>query len=110
MDLEGQEIGPIHELGTADSGQEATARFHIEQPGRMRGTIRHAGEEIAIDCYSMRDTSFGPREYESLASGGYFWGIAPDRSFHPVPMGEGGEQRVIGGSLRTRGPRSRASA
>jgi hypothetical protein len=99
IDLEWQAIGPVHELGTADSGQQATARFHIEQPGRIRGTIRRDREEIAIDCYSMRDTSFGPREYESLASGGYFWGIAEDSSFHAIAMGEGGEQRVIGGFI-----------
>src|SRR5260370_18902684 len=45
----------------------------------------------------MRDASFGRREYESLASGGYFWGIAQDSSFHAIAMGEGDEQRVIGG-------------
>jgi hypothetical protein len=99
MDLEWRAIGPIHELGTADSGQQATARFHLEQPGRMRGTVTRDGEQIAIDCYSMRDTSFGPREYESLASGGYFWGIAEGSSFHAIAMGEGGEQRVIGGFI-----------
>jgi hypothetical protein len=99
VDLEWRAIGPVHELGTADSGQQATARFHLEQPGRMRGTIRREGEQIAIDCYSMRDTSFGPREYESLASGGYFWGIAEDSSFHAIAMGEGDEQHVIGGFI-----------
>ena len=34
----------------------------------------------------MRDTSYGAREYESLASGGYFWGIAADSSFHALCM------------------------
>jgi hypothetical protein len=99
LDLEWRAIGPIHELGTGDSGQQATGRFHLEQPGRMRGTIRQGGLPIAIDCYSMRDTSFGPREYESLASGGYFWGIANDSSFHAIAMGDGDEQRVIGGFI-----------
>jgi hypothetical protein len=111
LDLEWRAIGPIHELGTADAGQQATGRFHLEQPGRMRGTIRRDGREIAIDCYSMRDTSFGPREYESLASGGYFWGIARDSSFHAIAMSaageqdaenhgpDGGEQHVIGGFI-----------
>jgi hypothetical protein len=116
LDLEWRAIGPIHELGTADTGQQATGRFHLEQPGRMRGTIRRGGgQEIAIECYSMRDTSFGPREYESLASGGYFWGIARDSSFHAIAMSaagerdaeqnagkdgrEGSEQHVIGGFI-----------
>lgn len=99
MELEWEAIGPIHELGTSDPGQQATARFHLEQPGRMRGTIRQDGDLLDIDCFSMRDTSFGPREYQSLATGGYFWGIAADSSFHALAMGEGREQNVIGGYI-----------
>ena len=65
----------------------------------MTGILRLEGREIAIDCFSMRDTSYGTREYESLASGGYFWGIAADSSFHAIAMGEGTEQRVVGGFI-----------
>lgn len=97
MDLEWEAIGPCHELKTGDAGQAATAKFHIEQPGRMRGTIRRNGVAYAIDCFSMRDTSYGAREYASLASGGYFWGIAADSAFHAITMGEGDTQKVIGG-------------
>jgi hypothetical protein len=99
IDLIWQAIGPIHELKTGDAGQQKTARFHIEQPGRMTGTIHLDAREIAIDCFSMRDTSYGPREYESLATGGYFWGIAANSSFHAIAMGESSEQRVIGGFI-----------
>ena len=98
MDLLWQAIGPVHELHTGDSGQQQTARFHIEQPGRMTGAIRLDGRVIPIDCFSMRDTSYGPRDYESLATGGYFWGIAADSSFHAIAMGEA-DQRVIGGFI-----------
>jgi hypothetical protein len=99
MDLTWTALGPIHELKTSDAGQAATAKFHIEQPGRMTGTIRRHGEEFAIDCFSMRDTSFGAREYESLACGGYFWGIAQDTAFHAIAMGEGATARSIGGFI-----------
>lgn len=99
MDLEWTAIGPMHELKTGDPGQQATAKFHIEQPGRMRGTIRRDGKAFAVDCFSMRDTSYGAREYASLASGGYFWGIAAESAFHALAMGEGREQRVIGGFI-----------
>jgi hypothetical protein len=99
IDLLWEAIGPTHELHTGDAGQQKTARFHIEQPGRMKGTIRLDGRLIAIDCFSMRDTSFGPREYESLATGGYFWGIAAESSFHAIAMGEGTEQKSIGGFI-----------
>ncbi|WP_240530138.1 hypothetical protein [Novosphingobium sp. PC22D] len=97
LDLEWEAIGPPHELKTGDGGQQATAKFHIEQPGRMTGTIARHGEVFAVDCYSMRDTSYGAREYESLACGGYFWGIAEGRSFHALCMGEGREATCIGG-------------
>lgn len=98
MDLVWEAIGPVHELRTGNAGQQKTARFHIEQPGRMRGTIRLGGRKEAIDCFSMRDTSYGPREYESLAAGGYFWGIAADSAFHAIAMG-GHEQKVVGGFI-----------
>ncbi len=99
LDLEWQAIAGMHELKTGDAGQQQTAKFHIEQPGRMRGQIILGGETIAIDGFSMRDTSYGAREYASLASGGYFWGIAANSSFHAIAMGEGTEQTVIGGYI-----------
>jgi len=99
MDLEWQAIGPTHELKSKDPGQQATQKFHMEQPGRMAGTICRDGETMAIDCFSMRDTSYGPRDYSSTASGGYFWGIAADSAFHAIAKGEGREQNVIGGFL-----------
>ena len=99
MDLVWEAIGPVHELHTGDAGQQATARFHIEQPGRMKGTIRRHGEVFAVDCFSMRDTSYGARDYESLALGGYFWGISQDSTFHALCMGEGREAKCIGGFI-----------
>jgi hypothetical protein len=97
LDLEWTALGPPHELKSGDAGQQATAKFHIEQPGRMRGTIRRQGEGWRVDCHSMRDTSYGARDYESLARGGYFWGIAENSSFHALCMGAGREARAIGG-------------
>jgi len=99
MDLGWEAVGPCHELKTGDSGQQATAKFHIEQPGRLKGTIRRHGEVFPIDCFSMRDTSYGAREYESLALGGYFWGIAEGSSFHALCMGAGREAKCVGGYI-----------
>jgi hypothetical protein len=99
LDLVWQAIGPLHELKTGHVGQQKTAKFHIEQPGRLTGMIRLDDREIAIDCFSMRDTSFGPREYDSLATGGYFWGIAADSAFHAIVKGEGRIQQAIGGFI-----------
>lgn len=103
MDLVWQAIGPEHELHTGDPGQQSTARFHIEQPGRMTGTVHRDGEAFAINCFSMRDTSYGRRDYEALAYGGYFWGIAEHSAFHALCMdvpGSGGRQaKCIGGFI-----------
>ena len=98
MDLGWEAIGPMHELKTGDPGQQATAKFHIEQPGRMKGMVRRDGKEYPIDCFSMRDTSYGRRDYASLATGGYFWGVAAESSFHAIAMGST-EQKVIGGYI-----------
>lgn len=106
MDLTWEAIGPCHELVTGDAGQKATAKFHIEQPGRMTGVIRRHGEEFPIDCFSMRDTSYGAREYESLAIGGYFWGIAENSSFHALCMGHGTYADCIGGYIMKDGEMS----
>lgn len=110
LDLTWTAIGPAHELRTGDSGQAATAKFHIEQPGRMTGTLARHGEVMAIDCFSMRDTSYGAREYESLACGGYFWGVGQDAAFHAIAMGEGAEARSIGGFIWQDGEMASLSA
>jgi hypothetical protein len=34
---------------------------HFDQPGRLVGTMVLRGEEIAVDCFSVRDRSWGPR-------------------------------------------------
>ena len=106
LDLTWEATGPVHELITGDAGQRATAGFHIEQPGKMTGMVRRHGAEYPIDCFSMRDTSYGAREYELLASGGYFWGIAADSSFHALCMNTSDFGRVancIGGYIHKDG-------
>ena len=37
------------------------ATRHFDQPMHVTGTIVLHGEEIAVDCYSLRDRSWGPR-------------------------------------------------
>lgn len=34
---------------------------HFDQPMRVTGTLNLHGEEIAVDCFSVRDRSWGPR-------------------------------------------------
>ncbi len=99
MDLEWRAMGPIHRLKSKSPGQQSAQKYHMEQPGRMTGIVRLDGKEFPIDCYSMRDTSYGPRVYDKSSVGGYFWGIAEDRAFHAIAKGTGSTQEVIGGFI-----------
>ena len=99
LDLQWNAIAPMHVLKSKETGQQAAQKFHMEQPGRMTGTMELNGQTHAINCYSMRDTSYGPRVYASASTGGYFWGIAETSAFHAIAKGEGRQQNVIGGFL-----------
>lgn len=99
FDLEWRASGPMHELKSSDPGQQAAQKFHMEQPGRLSGDLWLDGRHHAVDCHSMRDTSYGPRVYARSSSGGYFWGIADRSAFHAIAKGGGHEQEVIGGFL-----------
>jgi hypothetical protein len=100
--LEWTAIAPAHEFAMEEhaNGASAENRFHLEQCGRVKGTLRLRGETYAIDCYSLRDTSYGRRHLGATLKGSYFWGIqSPENAFHTMTMGEGDEQKVVGGFL-----------
>ncbi len=99
FDFEWNAIGPVHELKSGDAAASAAQKFHIEQPGKLTGTLWRDGQAYEVDCYSMRDASYGPRDYTSMTSGGYFWGIAENSAFHAIAKGDGSEQKVIGGFI-----------
>ncbi len=99
LDLEWRAIAPMHVLKSKDPGQKWAQKFHMEQVGRLTGTLCRDGQEHNINCFSMRDTSYGPRVYNTSSLGGYFWGVADDSAFHAIAKGDGAEQDVIGGFL-----------
>jgi hypothetical protein len=81
-------------------GASTESRFHFEQAGRIRGTVELRGERCEIDCFSMRDCSYGRRVLGTTAKGGYFWAIADERTaFHAQTRGQYGEEAVVGGFL-----------
>jgi len=99
VDLEWTAVDRPHELQMKGAISHA-ASFHIEQCGRMRGEIRQGGRTHHVDCYSMRDTSYGVRDMSVIPSGSYFWGIGgPGSSFHAIALGDGPQQQVVGGFL-----------
>lgn len=97
---------PHHFLGMEieATGMSADNRMHLEQMGRSKGRITYKGETYDIDSYALRDTSWGVRMMDNVKRGSYFWAVADDdTAFHAQTMGDGDEQRVVGGFLRLDG-------
>jgi hypothetical protein len=57
------------------------AAHHFDQTGRTHGTIELDGETIEVDCYAMRDRSWGPRFERGYHRVGYSWAAAGDVTF-----------------------------
>lgn len=52
---------------------------HFDQFGRVRGTVKVNGREIAVDCLGMRDRSWGPRAEHRPNRSAYVTGIASEK-------------------------------
>ncbi|WP_236795213.1 hypothetical protein [Amycolatopsis sp. GM8] len=76
---------------------------HLDQTGRVTGELRLDGEHITVDCYAMRDRSWGPRRERGWRRMNYTWLAGPGCSAlaYTTP-GDGGE-RLFAGYVR-RGP------
>ena len=53
---------------------------HYDQTGRVTGTVVLDGERIDVDCYAMRDRSWGPRTERGYRRVGYTWLVDPQLS------------------------------
>ena len=53
---------------------------HYDQGGRMKGTIKLPFETIEIDCLSLSDRSWGPRQQSSNPRVNYSWAVASETS------------------------------
>lgn len=54
---------------------------HWDQPAHVEGWINFRGTEVALDCFGMRDRSWGPRRDDASARASYVYGINADSSF-----------------------------
>jgi hypothetical protein len=87
-------------MEAAATGATNDNRGHLEQCGRAVGTITLFGETIPVDCFSLRDCSYGVRSYAKVVRGSYFWGIKSEGdAFHTMTIGDGDVQAVSGGFL-----------
>lgn len=88
------------QMEAAANGATNDNRGHLEQCGRAVGTITLFGETIPVDCFSLRDCSYGVRSYAKVVRGSYFWGIRSEGdAFHTMTIGDGDVQPVAGGFL-----------
>jgi hypothetical protein len=98
LDLEWTALMPPHDLG--GGGGATTGPRHFDQPGRARGTVVLNGENIEVDCYSLRDRTWGPHRPGARRPGDYLWAIAsPDSHWHALTIAgkQPGADRVVAG-------------
>jgi hypothetical protein len=107
LDLEWRGIEPPHHflgMEIEATGMSAENRMHLEQMGRATGWLELRGERLEVDCYALRDSSWGVRQMDAVKRGSYFWAIHDaGNAFHAQVMGEGDEMRVVGGFLKLDG-------
>jgi hypothetical protein len=83
IDLDYTAVMPPRALRKGDSSFKNLS--HFDQFGRVKGHIVLHGETIPIDCYAIRDRSWGPRPEHRPGKSAYVTGIAsPDDAFLAV--------------------------
>lgn len=76
----------FHSRWSEGAGQWGSG--HFEQPGRLIGTITLRGEELAVDCWSNRDHSWGPRLPKAMPRSDFPWALDADGDgFHMFALG-----------------------
>jgi hypothetical protein len=80
---------------------------HFDQTGRVTGSIDLDGERIDIDCYAMRDRSWGSRHERGFRPMGYTWMASEQWSalLYSRPLADGGGDEIYAGYIR-RGARA----
>jgi hypothetical protein len=78
------------------------AAHHFDQTGHVTGTITLDSESIPVDCYAMRDRSWGPRPERGYRPVGYTWAAGPDASLltYTAPSGDDAVEHIYSGYLR----------
>lgn len=76
---------PPHDAGFP-AGLDEWGKGHYDQPGRMTGTLRIDGEDIAVDCVAQRDRSWGLRDIVNNPRGQMIWAVGERSSFHALAV------------------------
>lgn len=73
---------------------------HVDQPGRVTGTMKLRGEDVAVDCIAMRDRSWGLRAPRRQPKLGYCHATSDENSsFLAITIDRRGHDGLVGGYL-----------
>lgn len=99
-------IGPPYTPQVGDP-PFAAAR-HLDQPGRIVGTVTHEAGRMDIDCLAMRDRSWGPRDDRRPGRFGYTFGlVSEDHAFLSYSKPRGSSDQIFAGFYQRDGVRAR---
>jgi hypothetical protein len=112
VDLTFRALIEPHVVGRCDL--DAAWSAHFDQPGHLTGHLTLDGETIPVDCYSMRDRSWGPRvedpnfrvgwDHGQTATDAFLAYSAPDEPGAPVTRGflwrDGKAAELVSGTRR----------
>ncbi len=85
-----------------------TGAYHVDQPGRITGTLTLHGERMTADCYLMRDRSWGRRPDLRGVKAGYDYAFATDTDGFLGLSLDRGEDRVVMGFILSDGEMAKA--
>jgi hypothetical protein len=78
-----------------------TGAYHVDQPGRITGDLSLRGETMNVDCYLMRDRSWGRRPDLRGVKAGYDYAfVSQDLGFLGLSLDRGEDRVVMGFILR----------
>jgi hypothetical protein len=73
-----------------------TVAGHLDQPGHVTGTMVLHGEEIAVDCFAMRDRAWGPRRDGRQPKVGYAYATrSADSAFLAISVHKRGQPDLV---------------
>jgi hypothetical protein len=101
VDLRFEALEPAVPLQWDQQTQDAAR--HYDQTGRVTGVVELDGERIDVDCWALRDRSWGPHPERGSRKVGCTWGADPAISWvaHTAPGdGSGPAEEVHAGYLR----------
>ncbi|MBH0779637.1 DUF7064 domain-containing protein [Nocardia bovistercoris] len=97
LDLEWTALMEPHDFGVPP---DPSIPRHFDQAGRVRGVATLHGERLEVDCFSMRDRTWGPHRHDMTPSGDFVWAVAsPESHWHAIAIGVGEDAPdvVVGG-------------